>query len=405
MNQKNSTLRNTSGPDSSLLSATQKVLYVLIMLGLVRSIGHIHVYVGYLAPFAGLLWLLLKLKISTKLLPSYFLVLWAVVSGISHSFGFIDHLKILAVLGGIGLAELIAKLPRNHVERSVTKYWIWVPIFVAAAELVMILLGAGERSRALSAVFFGIGLNSDLSLPRMTGSMGGSGYSGAMAVVLAFYCFANQKRIAGVSLCVLCVLMISRGPFVAMLVGFLYLSLARLHLRKIFGWGIVSMTLLFPILIWLLTLVLTWEQQTLLTEVSTSRFVHYVSFLNFGLDNPLLGIGYSNWEEVYADYFWTDQFQSIKESSNVRTIREAHNLMLDVFGELGVVGWLFIVAQVAIISKIALHGDGKYGAMYITALVCFMFLSGLSNWTFWFANGVVLGHYFKGHERYLSDIK
>lgn len=404
MNQKNSTLTNTSGPDSGLLSPTQKVLYVLIMLGLVRSIGHIHVYVGYLAPFAGLLWLLLKLKISTKLLPSYFLVLWAVVSGISHSFGFIDHLKILAVLGGIGLAELIAKLPRNHVERSVTKYWIWVPIFVAAAELVMILLGAGERSRALSSVFLGIGLNSDLSLPRMTGSMGGSGYSGAMAVVLAFYCFANQKRLAGVSLCVLCVLMISRGPFVAMLVGFLYLSLARLHLRKIFGWGIVSMTLLFPILIWLLTLVLTWEQQTLLTEVSTSRFVHYISFLNFGLDNPLLGIGYSNWEEVYADYFWTDQFQSIKEASNVRTIREAHNLMLDVFGELGVVGWLFIVAQVAIISKIAFHGDGKYGAMYVTALVCFMFLSGLSNWTFWFANGVILGHHIKSHKPDLSNI-
>ena len=269
----------------------------------------------------------------------------------------------------------------------------------------MIVLGAGERSRALSSGFIGIGLNSDLSIPRMNGSMGGSGYSGAMAAVLAFYCFANQKRVAGVTLCFLCLLMVSRGPVLAMLVGFLYLFFARLYLQKLFGWGIVAVTLLFPVLIWLLTLVLTLEQQTLLSHLSTSRFVHYVSFLNFGLENPLLGVGYSNWEEVYVDYFWTDGFQSIQKSSNVGNIREAHNLMLDVFGELGVVGWLFIVAQVSIISKIALQGDGKYGAMYVTTLVCFMFLSGLSNWTFWFSNGVILGHHLKDGGRCLSNTK
>lgn len=405
MNQTNSVLGSTTGPHSRPLSSTQKILYVLIMLGLLRSIGHIPVYVGYLAPLAGLLWLFLKRKISTRLLPSYFLVLWAMVSGISHTFGFIEHLKILAVLGGIGLAEIIARLPRERVERSLARYWIWLPIFVALIELIMILLGAGERSRALSSGFIGIGLNSDLSIPRMNGSMGGSGYSGAMAAVLAFYCFANQKRLAGVTLCFLCLLMVSRGPVLAMLVGFLYLFFARFYLQKLFGWGIVAVTLLFPVLIWLLTLILTLEQQTLLSQLSTSRFVHYVSFLNFGLENPLLGVGYSNWEEVYVDYFWTDGFQSIQKSSNVSNIREAHNLMLDVFGELGVVGWIFVVVQVSIISKIALQGDGKYGAMYVTTLVCFMFLSGLSNWTFWFSNGVVLGHHLKHPGRCLSNTK
>lgn len=405
MNGEHPALRSASGANSTLFSGTQKVLFILIMLGLLRSIGHIHVYVGYLAPLAGLVWLCLERKVSVKLLPSYLLVLWAMVSGFSHTFGFIDHLKIFAVLGGIGLAEVIARLPRDYVEKSIAKYWIWLPIIVAVVELIMILLGAEDRSRTLSSGFIGVGLDSDLSIPRMNGSMGGSGYSAATAVVLAFYCFANQKRLAGFTLCVICCFMLSRGPVLAMLLGYCYLSLARLYLHKVFGWGIVALTLLFPLLIWLLTLVLTTEQQTLLSQLSTSRFVHYVSFLNFGLDNPLLGVGYSNWAEVYVDYFWTDGFQSIKQTNDVGNIREAHNLVLDVFGELGLVGWLLIAAQVSTISKIALQGDGKYGAMYIVALVCFTFLSGLSHWTFWFANGAILGHHFEVREHHPRDSK
>ena len=53
MNQTNSVLGSASGSHYRPLSSTQKILYLLIMLGLLRSIGHVPVYIGYLAPLAG----------------------------------------------------------------------------------------------------------------------------------------------------------------------------------------------------------------------------------------------------------------------------------------------------------------------------------------------------------------
>ena len=98
------------------------------------------------------------------LLPSYLLVFWAVLSGFNAGFNAIDHMRILAVLGGIGLAEFASTIPPRTIEKSIAKYWVWLPITVACVELIFFALGMEQRSRELSEGFVGIDIQSELSL-------------------------------------------------------------------------------------------------------------------------------------------------------------------------------------------------------------------------------------------------
>lgn len=370
------------------------VLLFFVMLGLFRSIGHIPIFIGYVAGAAGLVWLGLNRRITKQFLPTYLLVIWGALSAVNSGLGFTNYLQLLLVVGGVGIAEIIARTEPEELARGISRYWVWPILIVTGIEFIFFALDMGQRTRVINeSVTAGLLNETTWSLPRLMGSMGGSAYSATMLGALACFCWVEQRKRTAAILAIVSLFMVSRGPLIALLVALMFQAFRE---QKISRWGataLLGVCIGFPLIIWQLEQSLSWEQQIFLIQISSSRFLHYLSFLDFGLENPIFGIGYSNWRGVYEEYFWGDGFQYLLESNNVGLIREAHNLMLDVFGELGVVGWLLAAWQVATMGFIAIRGDARHGAMFVYTTTCFLFLSGFSSWSFWFTNGVLLGHH------------
>lgn len=370
------------------------LLVAMAMMGAVRSIGHIPIFLGYIAALSGLIWLALSLQISRFLLPSYLLVFWGYVSLAYHGLGPVSYLQLALVLGGLGVAEMVSRMNPTDIADFVARRLVWIILAIIMLETIMIQLGMGQRVRSLDAGLSG-GLLPDLGIqvPRYMGSMGGSGYSGALAGALAFFCMIEGRRKAAVTLFIITLLMVSRGPLIALLIAAFFQVVHRRVIFQRLALLLPLLAVLFPIVVWWLKSVLTTQQIVFLIEVSTSRFLHYISFLNFGLDNPVFGVGYGNWRETYSDYFWAGDFQQWGKRNNTDLIREAHNFILDVFGEMGVIAWLLAGLQMFLTAVRAMSGDARYGSVFLFLVICFVFLSGLSNWTYWMVTGIVMAHH------------
>ncbi|WP_108838561.1 O-antigen ligase [Tateyamaria sp. Alg231-49] len=388
-------------PDTHKFSQTQNIasragpiLLVMAMMGAFRSIGHIPIFLGYIAAVAGLVWLALSLQISRFLLPSYFLVIWGYLSLAYNELGPGSYVQLTVLLGGVGLAELVSRINPNEIADFTSRRLVWIILLIIVMETVLIQLGMGQRVRSIDANLTG-GLLPDLGIqiPRYMGTMGGSGYSGALAGALAFFCWIEGRKRAAITLFIVTLLMVSRGPLIALLFAALFQIVHRRALFQKLALLITVISVLFPVLIWWLKSVLTAQQILFLIDVSTSRFLHYISFLNFGLENPVFGVGYGNWRETYTDYFWVSDFQRWGEKRNSDLIREAHNFMLDIFGEMGIVAWILAGTQMLMTSYRAMTGDARYGSVFLFLVICFLFLSGLSNWTYWVFTGVVMAHH------------
>ena len=374
----------------------QAVLLFLVMFGLFRSVGHISIYLGYTAGLAGLFWLILQGKATKFFLPTYLLVLWSLLSAIVNGAAILSYFQILLILGGAGIAEIVSRSSPRDIAASISRFWI-IPIIIATGiELSFFALDMGQRTREVNETLTaGLLSNLNLTLPRLMGSMGGSAYSATMLGALGWLCWVEKQKRTAVILFAISFLMISRGPILALIIATTYHIFAGWKISKLAARLLVIFCISFPIFIWWLERSLSADQQLFLIQISSSRFLHYLSFLNFGVENPVFGVGYSNWREAYQEYFWSDSFQSLRSTSNENLIREAHNLILDVFGELGFVGWLLISLQIVIVGRMALRRKARYGTMFVYVTVCFLFLSGLSSWSFWFVNGIVLSEHRK----------
>lgn len=386
---------------SSSLRATsrrklQAVFLFLVMFGLFRSVGHFSIYLGYIAGLAGLFWIMRQGRATKVFLPTYLLVLWSVLSAGVNGAAILSYFQILLILGGAGIAEIVSRSNPRDIAASISRFWIIPIIIVTGIELSFFAFDIGQRTREVDETLTG-GLlsNLNLTLPRLMGSMGGSAYSATMLGALAWLCWVEKQKTAAMLLFAISFLMISRGPMLALIIATAYHAFSGWKIAKLAARFLVIFCISFPIFIWWLEGVLSSDQQLFLIQISSSRFLHYLSFLNFGIENPVFGVGYSNWREAYQEYFWSNSFQSLRSTSNENLIREAHNLILDVFGELGFLGWLLISLQIVIVGRVALRRGARYGAMFIYVTVCFLFLSGLSSWTFWFVNGIVLSEHRK----------
>ncbi|TPE49123.1 O-antigen ligase family protein [Amaricoccus solimangrovi] len=369
------------------------IIVMLAMMGAFRSIGQFPIYLGYLSALAGLIWIGASLQISKFLIPSYLLVLWGYLSLVYNGLGPYSYVQLTVVLGGIGLAEIAARMEPSKIAELVSRRLVWIILALTVIEFVLIELGMGQRTRELDGELVG-GLFPDLGIavPRFMGSMGGSGFSGCMTGALGLLCLVEGRKKTALTLFFVTVLMVSRGPLLALIIAFMFHFFRDLKIGRICAFILLAISALFPVLIWYLESVLSKTEIVFLIKVSTERFLHYMSFLEFGLSSPIFGIGYSNYESVYTDYFYTADFQQWGTRYNVGLIREAHNFMLDIFGEMGVVAWILAAVQLVMTGWRALSGDARYGAMFIYVTICFFFLSGLSNWVYWLMIGIIMSH-------------
>ncbi|MDF2235888.1 O-antigen ligase family protein [Albimonas sp. CAU 1670] len=381
------------------LRATQFVMTVsplmalLMMTGAVRSVGHIPIYLGYVAALTGLGWIVATSRVSAFLLPSYVLVAWGAASLAFNGLGWFSYVQLSLVLGGIGIAEMAARMSPARIADLVQKRLIWVLLAIIVIEFVMIQMGFGQRQRELDSELSG-GLLPDLGIevPRFMGTMGGSGFSGTMTGALAFLCMVEKRRKAAWILFFMTILMVSRGPFVALVLAAAFHVFRRYSVVRIVAFTVPIVAAAFPLMIWALKESLSPYEVLYLIQVSTFRFLHYMTFLNFGLENPLFGVGYGNYYDNYASVWYTDVVQQWGHFRNQNLIKEAHNFMLDIMGEMGFVGWILAAIQLLMVAWRALWTSYRYGGLFLYVTICFLFLSGLSNWTWWLTVGIVMSH-------------
>ncbi|WP_158971904.1 O-antigen ligase family protein [Chachezhania sediminis] len=369
------------------------ILLTMAMLGAVRSVGTFPIYLGYLSALAGICWLVLTMRISRFLLPSYLLFAWGIVSLVYHGLGPISYIQLCMVLGGLGVAEIVARINPAVIADVVSRRLIWLIVLVVIGETLLIAAGFGERSRELQGELTG-GLLPDLGIqvPRYLGPMGGSGFSGALTGALALLCLTEGRKRAAWTLFFITILMVSRGPLLGLILAGMFHMLRGWKIFRRLALIMPLITVSSPILVYWLQNVLTTEQILFLIEVSTRRFLHFMTFLQWGLDNPIFGIGYSNWQSVYSEYFFERDFQQWGHRTNLALIKEAHNFMLDIFGEMGVVGWLLASLQMMMTAVSAFSRDARYGSVFLFISISYLFLSGLSNWTYWLVTGLVMGY-------------
>lgn len=371
---------------------TRQLFTWISMIGIVRFVGVWSVPVGLLAPAFGLVYLALKPRISKILIPSYLICVLGILGGLYNGIPAKNFAQFAVVIGGLGMAEFLRRVPTRTIVDFIATRLIWIVLALTAFELVLVMMGMGQRIRELSGDFGG-GILPDIGItvPRLMGSLGGSGYSAAMSGTLALICFVNRRHLPAALYLLVAILMVSRGPFVGLIAAFGFLMLRRFPSARSLSYVFPILCFASPVLVWFLEQILSAEQILYLIAVSTRRFLHYMSFLDFGLENPVFGIGYSQYYEYYAEYFWGADFQQWG-FTNFTLIREAHNFMLDIFGELGAIAWVLAGLQLILIHRMSLKGDGCYAAVMINIAVCFLFLSGLSNWIYWFAVGFILSH-------------
>lgn len=368
------------------------LVLALILLGAIRTIGHLPFAPGLIAPAIGLLWVALAGRVSTLLLPSYLIVIIGIVSCAMNGVGPVQYLQLFMVLGGLGIAEYIARQPLAPLARILARQMLWVLLALTAVEYILIQMGYGQRIRSLSGdLTGGILPGIDITVPRFMGVRGGSGYSALLAGSFALICLAHHYRRAAMLYLIVLLLMVSRGPLLGIALALALIPVLRFGWARALGLGVPVLCIASPLLVALAETMLSSAEILFLIDVSTRRFLHYMSFLHFGLENPIWGIGYANYQSAYASYFYDAEFQQWG-FTNFALIRESHNFMLDILGELGVLAYLLASLQVWLIARTAFRGDARYGPLIVFVTTCFMFLSGLSNWTWWFAIGVIMAH-------------
>lgn len=348
--------------------------------------------IGLIAHLFGIYYIISSKKISMQLMPSYLVWLLALTSGILAPIPLIDLFSLMTVLGGLGIAEFLKKIPTEKIVGFISGRMLIIVVALTVIELAFVYAGMGQRTRELGGdVTGGILPDLGIQLPRLMGLRNGSGYSALLAGIFFFICVIHKKRLAAwLYLCVV-ILMVSRGPFLGLIVSVAFLYVSRFQISKAISYVFPAILSGFPILIYYLEHTLSHEEIVYLIAVSTRRFLHYMSFLDFGMENPLFGIGYGQYKTYYWAYFFGPDFRQWG-FTNTELIREAHNFMMDIFGELGVISWLLMSVQVFWIHSLSLKGDSKYASISIYSCVCFLFLSGLSSWMFWFVCGFVLSH-------------
>ena len=249
----------------------QAVLIFLVMFGLFRSVGHISIYLGYTAGLAGLLCLLLQGKATKFFLPTYLLVLWSLLSAIVNGAAILSYFQILLILGGAGIAEIVSRSSPRDIASSISRFWI-IPIIIATGiELSFFALDLGQRTREVNETLTaGLLSNLNLTLPRLMGSMGGSAYSATMLGALGGLCWVEKQKRTAVILFASSLLMISRGPILALIIATTYHVFASWKISKLAARLLVMFCISFPVFRWWLERSLTSDQQLFLIQISSS---------------------------------------------------------------------------------------------------------------------------------------
>jgi len=328
-------------------------------------------------------------RVSVYLLPSLLLVILIFISCAYNLLGPSSYFQTALLLGAIGVADFVAQQNPEKLAKIVATKVLFFCLLALAIEAIMIALGFGARTRTLAALV-SEGGESGTALPRFIGFRGGSAYSAMMLGVLGLLSFAYKYKKQGVIYFLASLLMFSRGPMLGIIALLCYWALRHFKGHKVFAIVVCTTVVLSPVIIAVSVHMLPLEVQKLLIDVSTTRYFHWVSFLNFGLQNPFFGVGYDNYKEYYIAYSYTSDALEYGKFTENRLL-EAHNMMMDIFGELGIPATILWGVQILTMLWHARKGNAKFLPMLLYICTCSAFISALSDWCVWFCFGLIIG--------------
>lgn len=284
------------------------------------------------------------------------IVLYLAVLAISSIFG--QHTETTAEQPIIELAKdlalIIIILQVSYHEPSWKRaQWLLIACaaFVSTVNLVQWITGSYERTFLGMAAFSAdavAGSNNVIGLYRAGGMVGEPNYFAQMLLMvypLAFYRGLYGRnalyKLAGWSAAALMMgtilITYSRAGFVmAIIVTFVILIVERVNLLNILATGLIALLIGLPLMpegFVERLLALTDEGPGSRQDISlVGRTSEALVALRMFEDYPLLGIGYSTYEDNYLDYSRDLGLDSRYEN------REAHSLYLEALAETGLVG-------------------------------------------------------------------
>lgn len=374
----------------SLAIKTESLGRFLLFAGVFRSISFLKIYLHIPAFLFGAFYIIRNKRVDLRLSASLLLVFLMFLSCAYNGLPIGAYLKVSMVIGAIGISEFVRHQNPKRLAKIVSTKVLFFCLLALFIETLMISSGLGERARTLEAFIGGNQEVTDTLLPRYLGFRGGSAYSAMMLGVLGLLCFAYKFKVQGVIFFASSLIMLSRGPLLAVIAVIAYAFLKTFKLHKPFAVSVCTAVILSPAIVALSIKFIPLDIQKQLIEISTMRYFHWVSFLNFGIQNPLFGVGYDNYKEYYIAYSYSNEALTYGYFTENRLL-EAHNMMLDIVGELGFIAAALWAGQMFLILLIALRGEAKFLPMLLYVCVCSAFVSSLSDWCIWFCFGLILG--------------
>lgn len=286
----------------------------------------------------------------------------------------------------------IGDRPRSVITNYMANWCL--PIFFLLI-LLEVASGGTGRTRSLASVVSiipGVDLAplSAIRLTRFSGPSGDPNFSGMVAALMALLFFIDGRKWALVGAITCLLLMVSRGGVLALIFAMIILGSPLIIGRLL---AVISYLILMglPITVHFLHIFLSPTAQVELVIKSSKRFLHWIHYLEFGLDNPLLGIGYFKGKTYYAATVtdFTVGGTNFARGGGRRSAQEAHNFTLDLWGELGIVAWGFVCLFLLLILRHTWHSRSGL-AIFGLLMTGYLFLAGLSDWAFWFGLGCIL---------------
>ena len=347
----------------------QNPLFFLSPLSVVKQFGNVPLYGQIIAPFIGLLHLLLDRRISKI---SCFLLLLLASNMVSWFLNDTPTDQIVRI-GQSFLMVMFFNFLYFHMSK---KFLLMTLKIIGVSAILLFIAEVAFDMHTFTRNFFGI------SFVRYNLMVGEPNFSGVLFVGMAQLAFLCKKRWFFWIFLALSLLTLSRAVFITHIFWGILLLTSGLGERifRTVSWSILALFLLYPLIISQLHHFLPFHVNNAMVHLSPRYFQH-MYYSNEGL-KTLWGEGHFQsrkrdleyWQKYRSRYSWIDYPHR----------GEQHSLTVQVFSDFGWIGYFFFSLFIVQVFRSVYASGSKYTTSLLTLLVNFCFLNGLNEWIFYF---------------------
>lgn len=363
-----------------LVTTKSKLLSALAVLGAVRDPVGLPLFLKIFPAALGFLHLT-SLRFSGFVYLAFPFMLMGNVAAIGAGTPPLTVVRLNFAFMLVFFASYVAQMDQGRLVDSLVR--VLLPVIVITAVFEMLL--GPTNSRTLNSLLPDVGLPT-VYIPRMRGINGGSNFSAMISGVMSLIFIHHKRRGAAVISTIIMLLFLSRTGTGAFLVAWALMVLPRV-VRAV---AVAVSATLFVAIPWIVLIsqhLLSPAEKFYLILLTSSRYLHWTNFVNFGLENPVFGVGYFKGIEYYANIVKFEFLGGTMRIGNLEA--EAHNFLIDMWAELGVLTVILFCVFYLYVALCAVRAGGLAAALFFFVTIGYMFLSGLSDWTFWFTVGFI----------------